>query len=407
MELTKTINTKGYKQTEFGFIPDDWKVGNLLQNFTLKARIGWQGLTTAEYLQTGDYGLVTGTDFKNGYIDWDNCVYVEKNRFIQDKNIQLKVGDVLVTKDGTIGKVAFVDRLPNPTTLNSGVFVVRSNNSNIDNRYFYYILMSSYFDDFLAKITAGSTITHLYQKDFVTFSFILPTKAEQKAIATALSDVDELISSLEQLITKKKAIKQGAMQELLTPKEGWEVKSLGEVADYKNGAAHENCVVENGEFIIVNSKFVSTEGRVKKYSNYNLCPVYKNEILMVLSDVPNGKAIAKCFIVEKDNKYTLNQRICALKSKEMIDSKFLFLILNRNPYYLQFDDGVKQTNLRNQDVLSCPLWIPKSLQEQTRIAQILSDMDLEIASLEAKKEKYQGIKQGMMQELLTGKTRLV
>ena len=179
--------TTAYKQTEVGLIPSDWEVENLLQNFTLKARIGWQGLTTAEYLQTGDYGLVTGTDFKNGYIDWNNCVYVERNRFIQDKNIQLKVGDVLVTKDGTIGKVAYVDRLPNPTTLNSGVFVVRPKNRNIDNRYYYYLLMSSYFDVFLAKITAGSTITHLYQKDFVTFNFVLPTKTEQTACRSSCS----------------------------------------------------------------------------------------------------------------------------------------------------------------------------------------------------------------------------
>ena len=79
---------KGYKQAEVGVIPMDWDVKNLLDNFTLKARIGWQGLTTEEYLSTGDYGLVTGTDFRDGYIDWDNCVYVEKIRYVQDKNIQ-------------------------------------------------------------------------------------------------------------------------------------------------------------------------------------------------------------------------------------------------------------------------------------------------------------------------------
>ena len=84
---------QGYKETEIGIIPEDWEVRNILDNFTLKARIGWQGLTTAEYLQTGDYSLVTGTDFKNGYIDWNNCVYVERNRFIQDKNIQLKCSE--------------------------------------------------------------------------------------------------------------------------------------------------------------------------------------------------------------------------------------------------------------------------------------------------------------------------
>ena len=127
---------------------------------------------------------------------------------------------------------------------------------------------------------------------------------------------------------------------------------------------------------------------------------------MVLSDVPNGKAIAKCFYEEQSNRYTLNQRICAFTSIE-VDSKFLFLILNHNTYFLLFEDGVKQTNLRNDDVLNCPLIIPPSLEEQKAIAQILSDMDKELEELATKKEKYEHIKQGMMQELLTGKTRLV
>jgi type I restriction enzyme S subunit len=181
---------------------------------------------------------------------------------------------------------------------------------------------------------------------------------------------------------------------------------LGEVVDYKNGAAHENCVVDDGDYVIVNSKFVSTEGRVAKFSNENRCPVNKDEILMVLSDVPNGKAIAKCYYVEVNNKYTLNQRICSFKTDKM-DTKYLFLILNRNPYYLQFDDGVKQTNLRNEDVLKCPLNLPPTKEEQKTIAQILTDMENEIEQLEYKKAKYQNIKQGMMQELLTGKKRLV
>ena len=162
---------KGYKQTEIGVIPEDWDVLNLGKSSVLKARIGWQGLTTAEYLKSGDYYLITGTDFKEGYIDWDNCVYVEKERYIQDKNIQIKEDDILVTKDGTIGKVAFIDKVPKETTLNSGVFVVRPINKVYNQRYLYYVLMSEHFKDFLNRLTAGSTISHLYQKDFVFFDF--------------------------------------------------------------------------------------------------------------------------------------------------------------------------------------------------------------------------------------------
>jgi type I restriction enzyme S subunit len=197
----------------------EWEEINLGKSASLKARIGWQGLTTAEYLDSGDFRLVTGTDFKDGFIDWDNCVYVEKVRFDQDKNIQIKVDDVLVTKDGTIGKVALINELPLPTTLNSGVFVIRSLNNSFDQRFFYYILMSNYFKEFLGKLTAGSTISHLYQKDFIHFNFHRPKSLqEQKEIALILSEMDLEIESLKRKKEKYHQIKQGMMQELLTGK---------------------------------------------------------------------------------------------------------------------------------------------------------------------------------------------
>jgi type I restriction enzyme S subunit len=127
---------------------------------------------------------------------------------------------------------------------------------------------------------------------------------------------------------------------------------------------------------------------------------------MVMSDVPHGKAIAKCFVVDRDNTYTVNQRICVI-SPLNIDGKFLFYKLNRHPYYLSFDDGVKQTNLRKNDVLSCPLNIPSTKAEQTAIAAILSDMDAEITALESRLEKTLTLKSGMMHELLTGRIRLI
>ena len=129
---------QGYKFTEeFGYIPEDWDILNIIETSILKARIGWQGLTTAEYLKSGDYYLVTGTDFFNGKIDWDNCNYVDKNRYEQDKNIQIKEGDILITKDGTIGKVAYIDNILKPTTLNSGIFVVRPKEKNYNTKYLY------------------------------------------------------------------------------------------------------------------------------------------------------------------------------------------------------------------------------------------------------------------------------
>lgn len=195
----------------------DWIELRLGDAAQLKARIGWQGLTTAEYLDSGEYNLVTGTDFGGGFIDWDNCHFVEKGRYEQDKYIQLKENDVLVTKDGTIGKVAFIDHLPRPATLNSGVFVIRPVANSVRPKFLYYILMSPVFDDFLARLSAGSTINHLYQKDFVGFTFsVPPTRERQEEIASILLDMDIDIKAAEARLEKAHQIKQGMMQELLT-----------------------------------------------------------------------------------------------------------------------------------------------------------------------------------------------
>ncbi len=195
----------------------DWVELILGSSAQLKARIGWQGLTTAEYLDSGDYHLVTGTDFRGGFIDWSNCHFVDKYRYDQDKNIQLRESDVLVTKDGTIGKVAFIEHLPQPATLNSGVFVVRPRANALRPKFLYYLLMSPVFEGFLARLSAGSTISHLYQKDFVGFSFLVPPTLEnQDEIAAALLEMDLDIKASEARLAKAQQMKQALMQELLT-----------------------------------------------------------------------------------------------------------------------------------------------------------------------------------------------
>lgn len=404
--------------------PVDWEILNLGKSSVLKARIGWQGLTTAEYLDAGDYYLITGTDFKHGYIDWDNCVYVEKLRYDQDKNIQVKEDDVLVTKDGTIGKVAFVNNVPKKTTLNSGVFVIRPVHKSYYPRYFYYVLMSEHFKDFLGKLTAGSTISHLYQKDFVHYEFPLPpTLTEQKAIATALSDVDALITSLEQTITKKKAIKQGAMQQLLTPPHkggkrlpGFEgecvEKTLGEISSMNSGGTPSSKVSEYydgnikwvsisditkaGKYIDDSAKKITEKGL--QNSSARLFPI--NTLLLAMY-----ASIGKCCIARAE--VTTSQAILGITTTKSLLLEFLYYYLTykQDEIASQGQQGT-QSNLNKGMVQDILINIP-AIEEQKAIAQILSDMDAEITQLETKKEKYQAIKQGMMQELLTGKTRLI
>ncbi|MDP1788147.1 restriction endonuclease subunit S, partial [Nitrosomonas sp.] len=194
----------------------EWSPIKISKHASLKARIGWQALTTAEYLDEGAHFLVTGTDFVDGRVNWSSCHYVDQWRYDQDRNIQLRDGDVLLTKDGTIGKVGYVDGLCGPATLNSGVFVIRPLQESFAPLFLFYILKSKVSDEFLAMITAGSTIVHLYQKDFVTFEFLAPSRDEQTAIATVLSDIDAELAALEARRDKTRALKQGMMQELLT-----------------------------------------------------------------------------------------------------------------------------------------------------------------------------------------------
>ena len=151
----------------------------------------------------------------------------------------------------------------------------------------------------------------------------------------------------------------------------WDVKKLGVVCDFFNGQAHEKCIDENGSFKLVNSKFVSSNGRNYKKTNNALSPLFIGDIVMVMSDVPDGKTLAKCFVIDRNDTYTLNQRICVIRSSNF-DTKFLYYQLNRNKYLLSFDNGENQTNLRKDDILNCNLLIP-SIPEQQRIVAILDE----------------------------------
>lgn len=179
----------------FGKEKNRKKIGDLC---TIKARIGWQGLTKKEYLEEGEYRLVTGVDFRDGKIDFDRCYYVSKERYEQDDNIKLKIGDVLVTKDGTIGKVAIVDKVDMPTTLNSGVFVVRDMSGELNNIFLVNALLSDEFKRFVDNIKVGATIAHLNQGTFIKYEVPIPPMEHQNQFAAFVNQVDKLKSTMEQ-----------------------------------------------------------------------------------------------------------------------------------------------------------------------------------------------------------------
>ena len=169
----------------------------------IKARIGWQGLTRKEYLHKGDYYLITGTDFSNGQVDFKNCHYVNKERYDQDANIQIQNNDVLVTKDGTLGKVAFVTGLDKPATLNAGVFVVRPTVDNINPRYLYYLLASKHLMEFAKGRVTGGTIKHLNQSIIVDFPVPLLDFENQSEIVNMLDTINALYNTLQSNISSE------------------------------------------------------------------------------------------------------------------------------------------------------------------------------------------------------------
>ena len=235
--------------------------------------------------------------------------------------------------------------------------ITRPKRNNIDDKFGYYML----YRKELNKICGGSGLPFLSYQELnkveVNYS---KDKDEQIKISKLLTDLDNLIT-----LHQRKCIQNFY---------SWEQRELFDVADYRNGKAHENDIDDDGKYIVINSKFVSTEGKIKKYSNKQNEPLFQNEIAFVLSDVPNGRAIAKTFLVDKSSKYTLNQRIAGITPHSNINPKFLSITMNRNKYFLQFDDGVKQTNLSLNDMKKFEEFYPNK-QEQDKIGELFTNLD--------------------------------
>lgn len=322
-------------------------------------------------------------------------------------------GDILmpssdVTPDGLAKASAII--IDN-VVLGGDMNIIRPK-TKINSIFLSYLLNFSKSE--IIRLVSGTTVKHIYPSQIITCQLpIVDSELEQQRIASCLSSLDELITAHNDKLEALKDHKKGLMQNLF-PQEGetvpkyrfpefledgaWVERILSQVADYENGKAHEKDIDEGGDFVVVNSKFISTEGQTVKYSNSAICLAKNGDILMVLSDLPNGKAIAKCFYVNEDDRYTVNQRICKITPFDC-ENVFLFYIMNRNPYFLGFDDGVKQTNLRNQDVQNFPFLLPDNPNEQQKIASCLSSLDSLISVQGEKIEQLKLHKKGLMQGL--------
>lgn len=215
---TGTMRNSGIEW--IGDVPAHWEFKRLKYTSTLAGRIGWQGLTSEEYLTEGVH-LVTGTDFKEGRIDWDSCVRVSEARWAEATQVQLREGDLLITKDGTVGKVAICRNMPNKASLNSGVMVIRQK-VPMSTRFLYWVLQSPVFTGWFNDVNAGaSTISHLYQADFYNFGFYVPpTVREQELVASLLdaetAKIDQAMSLLRRELETMEQLKKSLIYEAVT-----------------------------------------------------------------------------------------------------------------------------------------------------------------------------------------------
>jgi type I restriction enzyme S subunit len=194
-----------------------WQEGRAVDLFYIKGRLGWKGLKAEEFLEDGPY-LITGTDFVSGRVDWDRSVRISDRRFEESPEIAVRPNDILVTKDGTIGKIAFIDAVPDPgkASLNSHLLLVRRRTDAINQRFAFYVLESEAFRKFVYAKQTGSTLTGLPQRLFEQFVFPLPPVDQQQAITDVITSIDRAIEQTEALIAKTQQIKTGLMRDLFT-----------------------------------------------------------------------------------------------------------------------------------------------------------------------------------------------
>ena len=208
-------NDEEVPEIRFTGFTDAWEQRKLSEIATMHARIGWQNLRTSEFLDSGNYMLITGTDFEDGAINFDTCHYVERERYEQDKHIQIKNGSILITKDGTLGKVAYVQGLSMPATLNAGVFNVEiKDETKVDNKYLFQYLKAPYLLDYVDKKATGGTIKHLNQNILVDFPVVMPSKQEQRLIGAYFNQLDHLITIHQRKCEELKKMKKFMLQNM-------------------------------------------------------------------------------------------------------------------------------------------------------------------------------------------------
>ena len=219
--LDKNVPMKDSGVDYIGKIPEKWNIIRLKHFSYMKGRIGWQGLSSDEFIDEGPY-LVTGTDFKDGEVQWDRCYHISQKRYNEACQIQLKIGDLLVTKDGTIGKLAYIHFLPDNASLNSHLLLIRPLKNKYTNKFLYWVLSSQLFKTYYELASTGAIMDSLSQEKIGNFSFAIPEIDEQKQIADYLdkecTKIDKTINDKKEQLETIKEYKKSLIYEYVTGK---------------------------------------------------------------------------------------------------------------------------------------------------------------------------------------------
>ena len=338
-----------------------WEIKKLREVCSLIADGDWiesrhQSDDGIRLIQTGNIG--------NGVFKAkdDKPHYISESTFAELGCTEIFAGDCLVSRlPDPVGRACIIPELNCRMITAVDCSIIRFN-GGIAPRFFIYYTQSEQYKRDIDNNTTGTTRKRISRKNLESTSIPIPPLPEQEKIVEELDCLSGIIEKKREQLKELDALAESIFYTMfgdpITNEKGWEVNTIGNLAEFYNGVAHEGSISEYGQYDVVNSKFISTQGGIRKHCDLQMFPLLKNDIVMVMSDVPNGKALAKCYLIEADNKYTLNQRICAFRNYNNFNPIFLYYYLNRHPYYLQFDDGNGQTNLRRNDVLNCPVYIP-------------------------------------------------
>lgn len=411
----------GYKLSEVGVIPNDWKT-NLLGE-------------ECQLITKGTTPTSIGEDFKNSGISFikiesltdrgeiikDKVAYIDERTNNLLRRSQLKDHDVLVSIAGALGRISIVTDDLLPANINQALAIVRlKNKSDLITSYLFHYLKSGKIQNHIQSISVQGAQANISLQNVNEFPIGIPSNKEQLAISSTLTDLDSLIQYTEKLIVKKRAIKHGAMQELLTGKRRlpgfngkWEEKKLGDIAGfYKGRGLPKSDITEDGRNKCIHygelfTKYAEEITNILSYTQINGDYLYSktNDTLMPTSDVtPNGLATASCI---KEDGVLLGGDILVIRPDSNLDGIYLsYCIANNRDQIMQLVTGTTVFHLYASDMKKFTFKLPK-LDEQQAIVKVFSEMQKEIESLEHKLEKYNEIKQGAMQVLLTGKIRLI